>query len=188
MAVLDRAATRRIGILAGLLFLACVPLSNWMIQHVGACAPDGPCVLPVAPGLAAPSGVITVGVALVLRDLLQRCCGTLWAVLAILLGAAFSLLLAPPMLALASCVAFLLSELVDFAIYTPLQRRRLVLAVIAAAIAGTVVDSFVFLTIAFHSLDFMAGQVVGKLWAVLVSLPLVRLMRRVAPTDPLPHA
>ena len=31
--------------------------------------------------------------------------------------------------------------------------------------------AIVFLSLAFHSLDFLAGQVVGKAWAVLVSLP-----------------
>ena len=47
---------------------------------------------------------------------------------------------------------------------------------------GLVVDSVVFLTLAFGSLEFLAGQVVGKLWAVLIAIPLVRLLRRVAPT------
>jgi hypothetical protein len=44
------------------------------------------------------------------------------------------------------------------------------------------VDSLVFLWLAFGSLQFLAGQVVGKLWAVLVSTPFIRLLRRVAPS------
>jgi hypothetical protein len=44
------------------------------------------------------------------------------------------------------------------------------------------VDSIVFLSLAFGSLEFLPGQVVGKLWAVLIAVPLVRLLRRVAPT------
>jgi hypothetical protein len=56
------------------------------------------------------------------------------------------------------------------------------LALIASSIVGLVVDSVAFLALAFGSLDFLAGQVVGKLWAVLIAIPLVRLLRRVAPT------
>jgi uncharacterized PurR-regulated membrane protein YhhQ (DUF165 family) len=84
-------------------------------------------------------------------------------------------------LVLASGVAFLLSELADFAVYTPLQRRGLVLAVLASAGAGLVVDSLVFLSLAFHSLEFLAGQIVGKAWAVLISIPCVYAVRRLAP-------
>src|SRR4029077_3405657 len=46
---------------------------------------------------------------------------------------------------IASATAFLLSELADFAVYTPLQRKRLVLAVVASSVVGLTVDSVVFL-------------------------------------------
>ena len=172
---------RVFGLLAFVGFLACVPLANWMIGHVGTvCVPNGPCLIPVAPGLMAPSGVLMVGFALVLRDLVQRSLGTLWGVLAIILGTLASLALAPGALVLASGAAFLLSEFADFAVFTPLQRRGLLLAVLASSAVGLVVDSVVFLGLAFHSLDFLAGQVVGKLLAVLISLPLVHLTRRIS--------
>ena len=173
----------RVGAAALLLFLASVPFANWLIQHVGTvCVPSGPCLVPVAPGLMAPSGVLAAGAALVLRDVVQRCLGPAWGVGAIVLGAVLSVLIAPPALVLASGAAFLLSEFADFAVYTPLQRRGLVLAVLASSLAGLVVDSLVFLLLAFGSLEFLAGQVVGKAWAVLFSIPLIRLLRRVAPT------
>ena len=173
----------RVGIAALLLFLASVPFANWLIQHVGTvCVPAGPCLVPVAPGVLAPSGVLAAGAALVLRDVVQRCLGVAWGIGAIVLGAALSVLVAPPSLVLASGAAFLLSEFADFAVYTPLQRRGLVLAVLASSVAGLVVDSLVFLLLAFGSLEFLAGQVVGKAWAVLFSIPLIRLLRRVAPT------
>lgn len=174
---------RGLGLACFVLFLGLIPLANWMIQHVGtACPAGGPCVVPVLPGLMAPSGVVTVGVALVLRDVVQRCLGIAWGIGAILAGTALSVLVAPGPLVAASGAAFLLSELADFAIYTPLQRRRLVLAVLASAVAGLCADSLVFLWLAFGSLEFLAGQIVGKLWAVLVSVPFIRLLRRVAPT------
>lgn len=160
-------------------FALCIPAANWMIGHLGAvCPPGGPCLIPVAPGLMAPSGVLMIGLALVLRDLVQRRLGIGWAVGAILAGAVLSAWLAPPTLVLASAVAFLFSELVDLAVYTPLQRRGLVLAVAASGAVGVVADSAVFLWLAFGSLDFLAGQVVGKAWMVLAALPAVAWLRR----------
>lgn len=177
------ARLRGLGALAFFAFLGCIPLANWMIGHLGTvCPADSPCLIPVAPGLLAPSGVLVVGLALVLRDVVQRCLGTGMGLLAIALGTAASLLVAPPALARASGAAFFLSEFADFAVYTPLQRRRLVLAVIASASIGLIVDSAVFLQLAFHSLAYLPGQVVGKAWAVLFSIPFIRMLRRVAPT------
>lgn len=159
-------------------FAACVPAANWLIGHVGTtCVPDGPCVIPVAPGLSAPSGVLMVGLALVLRDLVQRRLGALWGAGAILAGALLSAAFAPPALVLASTAAFLISEFADMAVYTPLQRRGLVLAAVASSLVGLAVDSAAFLLLAFGSLDFLAGQVVGKAWMVALALPALRWLR-----------
>jgi queuosine precursor transporter len=180
---MDEGLRIRVGLGAFACFLASIPLANWMVLHVGTvCVPQGPCVIPVAPGLLAPSGVLTVGAALVLRDVVQRCLGLIWGLAAIAAGAALSILVAPAALVIASGTAFALSELADFLVYTPLQRRRLMLALFASSFVGLVVDSLVFLLLAFGSLEFLPGQIVGKLWAVLIAFPLVRLLRRVAPT------
>ncbi len=169
--------------LEGVAFLVgfglCIPAANWLIGHAGTeCVPNGPCLMPVAPGLMAPSGVLMVGLALVLRDLVQRRLGFLWAVAAILAGTLLSAFLAPPALVVASGVAFLLSELADLAVFTPLQRHRLLLAVLASSIVGLVVDSAVFLYLAFGNLDYLAGQVVGKAWMVLLTMPMIAWLRR----------
>jgi queuosine precursor transporter len=171
---------RREGLVFLALFALTIPAANWMIGHLGtACAaPQGPCVVPVAPGVVAPSGVTMVGAALVLRDLVQRRLGAGVSAIAILFGTVFSALLAPASLVLASGVAFFLSEFADLAVYTPLARRRLVAAVVASSSIGLVVDSIVFLWLAFGSLDFLLGQVVGKAWMVLLSIPLVTWLRR----------
>ncbi|MGB6445625.1 MAG: VUT family protein [Xanthobacteraceae bacterium] len=171
---------RREGMLFLVLFALTIPAANWLIGHVGtSCVtPQGPCVVPVAPGLMAPSGVMLVGVALVLRDLVQRRLGTALSALAILFGSGLSALLAPASLVSASATAFLLSEFADLAVYTPLARRRLVAAVMASSLVGLVVDSIVFLWLAFGSLDFLVGQVVGKSWMVLLSIPFVTWLRR----------
>lgn len=159
-------------------FTACIPAANWLIGHVGTiCPPNSPCLIPVAPGIMAPSGVIMIGIALVLRDLVQRRLGRWIAVAAILVGALLSALLAPKALVMASGAAFLLSELADFAVYTPLQAKRLVLAVLLSGLVGLVVDSTVFLYLAFGSLEFLAGQIIGKAWMVIASLPFIYWLR-----------
>ncbi len=159
-------------------FAACIPAANWLIGNAGTiCAPAGPCLIPVLPGVMAPSGVLMVGLALVLRDLVQRRLGVRWAVGAILGGALLSAALAPPTLVIASAAAFLLSELADLAVYSPLQRRRLMVAVALSGVVGLVVDSIVFLQLAFGSLDYLAGQVAGKAWMLLFAMPFVWMVR-----------
>jgi uncharacterized PurR-regulated membrane protein YhhQ (DUF165 family) len=161
------------------LFCLTIPAANWLIGHAGTvCVPNGPCLVPVAPGVMAPSGVLMIGLALVLRDLVQRRLGVEFGIGAIIVGAAISAGLAPPSLVVASAAAFLLSEFADFAVYTPLARRRLVAAVFASSVVGLVVDSIVFLWLAFGSLEFLIGQIIGKLWMVLLAIPFVVYMRR----------
>ena len=104
------------------------------------------------------SGVLLIGLALVLRDMVQRRLGRAAALTAIVAGALLSGAVAPPPLVYASAAAFLLSELADFAVYTPLQSRGLVLAVLASSLVGLVADSILFLWLAFGSLDFLAGR------------------------------
>jgi uncharacterized PurR-regulated membrane protein YhhQ (DUF165 family) len=180
--MLDRRKAEGLVFLA--LFTACIPAANWLIQNVGTfCVPNGPCLIPVLPAIAgmdalmAPSGVIVVGLAFVFRDLVQRRLGVGWSAAAVVVGAALSWFLAPPELAIASGVAFLLAEMADLLVYTPLQRRRLVLAVALSSVVGLIVDSMVFLQLAFGSLDYLWGQVVGKSWMVLAALPFIIWLR-----------
>jgi uncharacterized PurR-regulated membrane protein YhhQ (DUF165 family) len=160
-------------------FILCVPAANWMIGNLGTvCPPGNPCLIPVAPGIMAPSGVVMIGLALVLRDLVQRRLGVGFAALGILVGAAISVFFAPPALVIASAVAFLFSEIADLAVFTPLQKRGLVLAVLISSIVGLVIDSLLFLWLAFGSFEFLNGQIIGKAWMVLFALPFVHLIRQ----------
>ena len=160
-------------------FILTIPAANWMIGNVGAVCPENsPCLIPVGFELMAPSGVIMVGLALVLRDLVQRRLGKLWALGAIVVGALLSALIAPQALVLASGAAFLVSELADFAVYTPLQKKRLVLAVFMSGVVGLVVDSILFLQLAFGSLDFLSGQIIGKTWMIVLALPIIWWIRQ----------
>ena len=167
------------GIVFLVLFCLTIPAANWMIGHVGIiCVPNSACLIPVAPGLMAPSGVVMIGAALVLRDLVQRRLGIVYGLGAIIAGTAISALVAPPALVIASVTAFLISETADFAVYTPLAKRQLVAAVIASSLVGLMLDSIIFLWLAFGSLDFLLGQIVGKAWMVLLSIPFVAYLRR----------
>ena len=160
-------------------FILTIPAANWMIGNVGAVCPENsPCLIPVGFDVMAPSGVIMVGLALVLRDLVQRRLGKLWALGAIVVGALLSALIAPQVWVLASGAAFLVSELADFAVYTPLQKKRLVLAVFMSGVVGLVVDSILFLQLAFGSLDFLSGQIIGKTWMIVLALPIIWWIRQ----------
>jgi uncharacterized PurR-regulated membrane protein YhhQ (DUF165 family) len=149
------------------LFAATIPAANWLIGNVGQCIPDGPCLVPVGFGLMAPSGVLMIGAALVLRDWLHELGGAKLAVAAVMVGALLSLLVSPPALAVASAVAFLIAELCDTAIYAPLRKRWPAWAVLASGAVGAAVDSMIFVWLAFGSLEFSAGTTLAKIYASL---------------------
>jgi uncharacterized PurR-regulated membrane protein YhhQ (DUF165 family) len=154
-------------------FLACIVGANWALSRFG--------VVPIGFGLMAPAGVYFAGLSFGLRDAVQEDGGRRWVVGLILAGAALSWWIEPAF-AVASATAFLLSELADFAVYTPLRERQWVGAVVASNAVGAVVDSAVFLWLAFGSLEFLTGQVVGKLYMTALAIPIVwwARQRRVA--------
>ncbi len=150
-------------------FLGCIPAANWLIGNVGTtCIPQGPCLIPVAPGLMAPSGVLLIGAALALRDAVQEALGRVWVLALVIAGAALSLTVSPPALAIASATAFLLSELLDFAVYDRLRKRMLAWAVLLSGAAGAVVDSLLFSYLAFGTVGWAPGLVIAKVYASLV--------------------
>jgi len=150
-----------------ILFLLTIPAANWLIGNVGECVFNGPCLVPVWPGVMAPSGVVMAGVALVLRDFVHEQLGAKWAIAAIVIGAALSFFIAPPMLAVASASAFLMSELIDLSVYAPLRKKGFVAALVGSSLVGAIVDSAAFLLIAFGSVAYLPGQVIGKAWAIV---------------------
>lgn len=173
------------GWLSFVLFAATIPAANWLIGNVGTvCVPSGPCLIPVGLGLMAPSGVLLIGLALVLRDAVHEAGGIRAALAAIAVGAVLSWLVAPPALVAASVCAFLLAELADLAVYTPLRKKRLALAVMFSGLVGAIVDSAVFLLIAFGSLNYAPGQIVGKLWVSAIAFAVIMAWRRYHTVDP----
>jgi len=160
---------RRIGLVAAAAYIGTIFAANWAIVRYGPVS--------VGFGLMAPAGVYFAGLAFSLRDITQNTLGRRAVLVAILLGAGASAFVNTHF-ALASATAFLVSELADFAVYTPLLDRGWLKAVVASNVVGFVFDSVLFLWLAFHSFEFLPGQLVGKAWMtaafVLVMLPFRR--------------
>lgn len=168
---------RRIGWAALILYGVSIYAANWLIRNVGAPIPGGSHLLPVGFGLMAPSGAYAAGVTFVARDVMQRTIGKRWALLVILPGAALTALL-DVHLAIASAGAFLFSESVDYLVYTPLQRRGFVRAVVASGLAAALVDSLIFLSIAGIPLTVaLPGLLLAKVWVMLLAAPVAYGLR-----------
>lgn len=157
-----------IGVTAALALIATVVAANWAIAEYG--------FVPVGFGLVAPAGVYFAGLAFGLRDVVHDTLGRVAVLVCIAAGGLLSWVISPAF-ALASAVAFTVSELADFAVYEPLRERRHLLAAGLSNIVGAVVDSVLFLWIAFGTLDHLAGQVVGKAWMGALGVVLVALVR-----------
>lgn len=167
-----------VGVLALVAYGLSIVAANWLIRNVGAVElPDGTHLAPVGFGLLAPSGAYAAGVTFVARDVVQRVLGRRAAVAAIGVGTALSALV-DPRLALASGLAFFFSESADLAVYTPLQARSFVLAVVASGVVGSVVDSLIFLSVAGIPLGAaLAGLLLAKVWVQLLAAPVAYWMR-----------
>lgn len=169
---------RRIGLSAAALFIGTVWLANWLVTKYG--------IVPVGFGLSAPTGVFAVGIAFTLRDIVHRTLGRAAVVGCIIAGCVLAYFIEANInipgghvsLAVASAAAFLFSESADLAVYTPLEKRGFLRAVTASNIVGALVDSALFLWLAFGSLAFFEGQVWGKLLMTAAALPIVAMSRR----------
>lgn len=118
--------------------------------------------------LAIPAGVWFASVAFILRDLIQRESAhpRRWVLGSIGVGTAASLALSVGdgwRIALGAGVAFLVSELLDYRIFSQLRPRGFLTASTASNVAAALVDTLIFLPIAFGSLTYAPGQIVGKL-------------------------
>jgi uncharacterized PurR-regulated membrane protein YhhQ (DUF165 family) len=137
-------------------------------------------IIPVGFGLSAPAGVFFAGLGFTLRDLLHERAGRLWVVVAILTGAALALFLEETRrFAMASAVAFMVSEAADLAVFEPLRRRSWLGAVALSNTVGLTVDSVIFLSLAFGSLAFLDGQLVGKFYMTAGAIVLLWGVRAV---------
>jgi len=117
---------------------------------------------------AIPAGTLLVGFIFVLRDYAQREIG-FRIYLAMLLGVIVSYVMADPFVAVASAVAFGVSELVDALIFTvtkkPMRERILI-----SSAASTPIDSAIFLLMigVFNWFGFLVMVIVKMFAAVIV--------------------
>lgn len=155
------------------LYIGTIYAANYVVERFG--------VVPVGFGLHAPAAVYVVGLAFTFRDFVQEALGVRIVVLAIVVGAALSALVSPA-LALASGVAFLVSEGLDLAVYTPLRERNWLGAVLASNAVGLTIDSLVFLALATplgpDRMSFVPGQILGKAAMTLLALTVLAPIKR----------
>lgn len=151
-------------------FLSCTLAANYVTSRYG--------MVPVGFGLIATAGTYFAGLSFVLRDSLHDAAGKRWTLAVIAAGAALSFLVADPFIALASAVAFGLSETADLAVYAPLRRRGYIRAAVASNVIGSLVDTVAFLAIAgFPVMAALPGQMVGKLAITLAAVLIVAGVR-----------
>jgi uncharacterized PurR-regulated membrane protein YhhQ (DUF165 family) len=129
--------------------------------------------------LLVPAGTLFAGTTFTLRDFLHDALHTRGVTAAIAIGAAVSWLLASPRIAVASVLAFTASELLDAIVYARLHAGSWLRAVVGSNIAGLVMDSVLFVPLAFGSFAAMPGQILGKSIATTITVvPLVALRAR----------
>jgi uncharacterized PurR-regulated membrane protein YhhQ (DUF165 family) len=161
-------------------FVALVLLANWLASAYVVHIPLTPYV--------APAGVFCIGGVLVLRDWMQQLGGLARTMPLVYAAGLVSWLVGDvagwtslEKVAVASVVAFTVSETVEALVFTPVRRRSLSLGVALSATVGNAVDSWIFLTLAFSSTAFFWGQFWGKNEAITAGVVLTVLRRRIAP-------
>ena len=141
-------------------YFGLVVLANWLASRY---------VVSVGFGRVAPAGVFCIGGVLVLRDWLQQLRGLLWTMPLVYVAGLASWGIGDlagwtrlEKIAVASVVAFTVSETAEAVVFTPLRKRSLTLGVALSGTVGNALDSWLFLQLAFASQSFFVGQFIGK--------------------------
>ena len=123
------------------MYLAAIPVTNYLFSYIGVIN------IPGTQYVFHPLAVL-VGFWLVLRDFSHKELGDKWIFAPVFVGMAISFATSSPKIAAASAIAFLISEMVDYAVYRwssrPLHQR-----VLLSSAASVPVDSVIFSGIAF---------------------------------------
>lgn len=160
-------------------FVGLVILANWLASRF---------VVPVGFGREAPAGVFCIGGVLVLRDWLQQLRGLVWTMTLVYAAGLASWAIGDlagwtslEKIAIASVVAFTVSETVEAIVFTPIRKRNLTFGVGLSATVGNALDSFLFLALAFGSQAFFLGQFIGKSEMIAIGTLLTLGRRRLLP-------
>jgi uncharacterized PurR-regulated membrane protein YhhQ (DUF165 family) len=161
-------------------YVGLVVLANWLASRYTAHIPFTSYV--------APAGVFCIGAVLVLRDWIQQLRGLVWTMPLVYVAGLLSWGVGDlagwtslQKIAVASVIAFSVSETVEALVFTPLRRRNLTAGVALSATVGNALDSFLFLTIAFSSTAFFWGQFWGKTEMIVLGTALTLMRRRIVP-------
>tara|TARA_R110000868_G_scaffold282507_1_gene542807 strand:+ start:1314 stop:1799 length:486 start_codon:yes stop_codon:yes gene_type:complete len=128
---------------------------------------------------------LLIGMDLTLRDVMQERLGRFQMAAVILAGGALTLALNPSAshIAIASAVAFSVSAIADWGVYSMLRGRPWLVKANGSNVVGAAVDSIIFPTLAFGSfmpaivaLQFIAKVSGGAVWSVILH----RIIRRAA--------
>jgi uncharacterized PurR-regulated membrane protein YhhQ (DUF165 family) len=175
---------RSAGTAAVATYIACIVAANVLTQRYG--------LIAAGFGLYATAGTFAAGFALLARDAVQRFAGQRWVAVAIAVGILLSALLASPALAVASCAAFAIAELADWAVYTAARRRRgFAVSAAASNIVSAPADTLAFLALAGFPITWqtVGGQLLVKLiYATALPLLILTAARHALlrePVDPL---
>lgn len=161
-------------------YIGLVLLANWLasayIVHV-----------PLTPYVA-PAGIFAIGAILVFRDWLQQLHGLKLTMPLVYAAGLISWFVGDAAgwsglqkIAIASVIAFTVSETVEAIVFTPIRNRNLTLGVALSGTVGLAVDSWLFLTLAFGSTAFFWGQFWGKFEMVAIGAALTLARRRLVP-------
>jgi len=157
-------------------FVGLVILANWLASRY---------VVSVGFGRVAPAGI---GGVLVLRDWLQQRWGLAWTMPLVYTAGLVSWGIGDAAgwttlekIAVASVIAFTVSETVEAVVFTPVRRRNLTLGVGLSATVGNALDSYLFLALAFGSQAFFLGQFIGKSEMIAIGTALTLARRRLLP-------
>ncbi len=143
-------------------YIGVIVLANWMTDTYG--------LVPIGFGLMVTAGTFAAGAALIARDWLQIETNRWWVLAGIAAGVVLSVVLANPAIAVASGVAFAVSELVDWGVFTPIRDMSLPLAVLVSSVVSAPVDTVLFLHIAGFGVTWEAvlGQFIVKTVMALI--------------------
>jgi len=140
-------------------------------------------------GLMFPAGALAIGITFSLRDFVQKEFGhKVWyfmissAIITALLSFILSdLPISPWKVALASSVAFIVSEFIDWLVYT-ISKKDITFRIVVSNLFSTPIDSILFVGIAFGTFNFFEppvyGQAIVKYLSGLLVLPLIIYIRR----------
>ena len=148
-----------------ILYVALIVAINWAFTMMPLVAlPDGTRWPPIS---------LAVGFVFVVRDFAQREIGHK-VLLAMLVGAVLSYVMAGPAVAAASAAAFLVGELADWAVYS-FTRRPLSQRILLSSVVGTPIDSAVFLAgVGLLSSVGVAAMTASKMLGALIVWWMVR--------------